>query len=650
MRRIVHGLDVGRRREKNEDYVLVDPALRLGIVADGVGGHRGGDHAARLVAESVHQTLKDQSWVIERIRSGDRGVDPEDLAKVTRYALNRASKIIHQEAQESLDLKGMSTTCTLFLDLGARGLVAHVGDSRAYLVRSGQVLRVTEDHVIAVASGKQASGKPIKQRVLSRAVGNAPEVAVDVMWVELRPTDSIILCSDGLSDQVASEEEFGEVLDAFGPEASPEVFIDLANVRGGPDNIALVVFGPEEGTNDLPAPRTPWAETKAQLQVLRNLHPFASLAYSELELLRPHVRVDVYPVGARVVIDPPSACVVASGQLELRSLGARFSVGSGALLGETALTTQKPWPYEVEVKEQAVLLVLPTSELLAFVADRPFASSRLLWTFLSTASERFVLLRDTGAEVGEERTIRTPEPPAPSPVVSATSSLPPPAAPEPAPEPAAPSEAGAAEAEPAAPSEAAPAEAAPAEAAPAEAEAAPAEAAPEPAPEPPARAPESASTPSLASAFSPPPPSKIALKLPPMPPLGVPLAPVPPPVESRVELPPDEEPTSPGGPEPAAARAEHTPSIPAAETARDEEASDPWGYDPRDLEAPVPSVSPVELLEAPTRSLFEETPPSTTIPPAALHPSPAEDEEERHTLPPPPSRRATEPPPEDKPS
>ncbi len=604
MRRIVEGLDVGLRREKNEDFVLVDPTLRLGIVADGVGGHRGGDRAARLVAQTVHQMLKDQSWVIERIRGGDRSIDPEDLAKVARYAVNRASQLIHREAQEDLELRGMSTTCTLLVDLGNRGLVAHVGDSRAYIARSGQVLRVTEDHVVAVAGGKEVAGKPMKQRVLSRAVGHAPECQVDVMWVELRPSDVILLCSDGLSDQLSSDEEVGEVLEAFGPEASPEVFVDLANVRGGPDNIGLVVFGPEEGTQDIPEPRTPWAETKAQLQVLRNLQPFAALSYFELELLRPHVRVDVYPAGAKVVVDSSALAVVARGLLEIQSRDVCFEVQPGGVLGETSLTSQKPWPYDVSVKEQAVLLVLPTSALVSFVAERPFASSRLLWTLLSCASERYCALAKPSADVGSHAPVDVRPPPSPEPI-SSTVSLPPPEAEAPK------VEAPKVEAE-------APAEVAPAT---------------QPAPLP------QEEEPSLAAAFTPPSPQpKAALKLPPMPPIGSPIV--------SPSLPPEE---TAHAPEPE----EEKPALeaaPVADDASEEESTDPWGHDPVDIEAPVPSVAPVPGLTPSTRSLFDEGGQSHTLPPPPMAKTEDGDEEERHTLPPPAHRRPTDPPPEDKPT
>ncbi|MEO1173526.1 MAG: protein phosphatase 2C domain-containing protein, partial [Myxococcota bacterium] len=116
-RRIHHGCDVGRVRPHNEDVVLVDVQLGLSIVADGVGGHRAGDRAARLAAESVHLTLKDQTWAIDALRRQDPSVKREDVAKVIRFALQRANLRIYEEANQNPDFAGMATTCTLALDL-----------------------------------------------------------------------------------------------------------------------------------------------------------------------------------------------------------------------------------------------------------------------------------------------------------------------------------------------------------------------------------------------------------------------------------------------------------------------------------------------------------------------------------------------------
>ncbi len=392
-RRIYQGCDKGRVRPHNEDIVLVDESLGLSIVADGVGGHRAGDRAARIVADSVYQTLKDQTWAIDALRNEDASVQGEDVAKVIRFALQRANLTIYEEANKIPDYAGMATTCTLALDLGKRALLAHVGDSRGYVIRAGEVVRVTEDHVVATTGlSKLGPGaKPVKQRVLSRAIGSQPECKIDVMWLDVRPDDVLLLCSDGLSDLLVSDEEIWEVISTFGAEPAPEVLIDLANTRGGRDNISVAVWDVAPGILPDHPSAEKWAESKGELQLLRELGPLAALTYLELEDLRAHARVDMYRRDALISPDPnvPSIAIVVKGEAEVLCAGGkRFRVKSGGVIGETALTLGGSWPYQVVAATNLVMVVLPVQALTAFISHRPRASTRLLWSLLGISNER----------------------------------------------------------------------------------------------------------------------------------------------------------------------------------------------------------------------------------------------------------------------
>ncbi|MCU0698631.1 MAG: protein phosphatase 2C domain-containing protein [Myxococcaceae bacterium] len=386
-RRLFHRVDVGRVRPRNEDYVFVDESLGLAIVADGVGGHRAGDRAARLAAEACAQALVNQRWAIESVRRGDKQVDREDLGRFVRHALKAASKQIYLEAQANPDCAGMSSTCTLFLDLGPFGLLAHVGDSRAYLVRDDEVALVTTDHVVATVAQGDEGPKRVKRRVLARAVGHAPDVEVDVSWVTLEPQDRLVLCSDGLSDLLASNAELPESLEAFGAQAAPEVLVDLANTRGGRDNISVVVVD----VADAPQVPSTWPSLREQLHILRELPPFQRLSYLELELLRTSARVDNVAPAAIIAYpdEEPSMAVVIKGTVELNyGSGEALLVGPGGLLGETCLTQNGAWPYVALAREDVTLVAVPATVVRHLLETRPRASARVMWEFLSVMSAR----------------------------------------------------------------------------------------------------------------------------------------------------------------------------------------------------------------------------------------------------------------------
>jgi serine/threonine protein phosphatase PrpC len=387
MRPIFHRVDVGRVRKRNEDYVLVDEAWGLAIVADGVGGHQAGDRAARIAAEACAEQLKNQKWAVESVRAGDKRVDREELARFVRHALRQASRRIHTEAAASPEFAGMSSTCTLFLDLGAIGLLAHVGDSRAYLVRDAEVAQLTTDHVVMTLGQSEDSIKQVKRRVLARAVGHAPDVEVDVAWVALQPDDQLVLCSDGLSDVLASADELRECLEAFGAHAAPDVLVDLANVRGGRDNISAVVIS----AAGAPTVTGAWQGVREQLDILRELPPFQRLSYLELEQLRPAAQVDNLPSTSIVAYpeDQPTLGVVVRGSVDLTyASGETLTVGVGGLLGETSLTHDGPWPYVVLTREEVTLVTFPAARVRRLLETRPRASTRVMWEFLSVLSAR----------------------------------------------------------------------------------------------------------------------------------------------------------------------------------------------------------------------------------------------------------------------
>lgn len=226
--------DVGRRRTGNEDaldaFELPGGRGALCVVADGMGGHRAGEVASRLAVETIRRTF-----------------DPDGGAAALVRAIREANRTVFAAADSDPDKQGMGTTvvCALLVDGQAR--LANVGDSPAFLVRGQAARRLTRDHTWVaeeIARGairpEEASGHPYRH-ILTRCLGMGDEVEVDLYEpVALQGGDVLVLCSDGLSEHVAPEELPAVVLERPA-QAAAEALVELANRRGGSDNISVVV-------------------------------------------------------------------------------------------------------------------------------------------------------------------------------------------------------------------------------------------------------------------------------------------------------------------------------------------------------------------------------------------------------------------------
>jgi protein phosphatase len=227
--------DPGRRRRRNEDSYVVRPPLFA--VADGMGGAQAGELASRIAVEAMGE------------ESGSSG--EARVATLIREANRRVFARSHEDAAAS----GMGTTMTAAL-VGDDGTVTigHVGDSRAYLLRSGRLEQLTEDHSLVaelVRSGRlsaeEAESHP-QRSVITRALGTDRDVDVDVFTVRAEPGDLFLLCSDGLTTMVDDEEILSVVSEGRGDlEATARDLVSRANRGGGEDNITVVFFELEEG-------------------------------------------------------------------------------------------------------------------------------------------------------------------------------------------------------------------------------------------------------------------------------------------------------------------------------------------------------------------------------------------------------------------
>ncbi|HET9555201.1 MAG TPA: Stp1/IreP family PP2C-type Ser/Thr phosphatase [Anaeromyxobacteraceae bacterium] len=237
--------DVGLRREHNEDALLIDVDLGLFVVADGMGGHAGGATASRLAVETIRAEIKKaRDEEPSLFGSGAEGED-NPLPDILGHAVEQASAAIFDAAQAEPELAGMGTTVTALLVDGRAAFVAHVGDSRAYLLRAGHIYQVTQDHSlvaeqlrVGAISADEAKHSRFKN-IITRSVGFERDVLVDLMGLELEHGDTVVVCCDGLSNLV-DDPEILAIVEGSGVDAV-EPLVDRANERGGDDNITVAV-------------------------------------------------------------------------------------------------------------------------------------------------------------------------------------------------------------------------------------------------------------------------------------------------------------------------------------------------------------------------------------------------------------------------
>jgi serine/threonine protein phosphatase PrpC len=254
--------DIGRVRSRNEDAFLVtdltrgDPPFENGLarfeigprgaliaVSDGMGGHKAGDVASTMTLAEL------QNFLVTRGSNPDAG---ERLVNATE----RANEAVYKAGRRP-SKADMGATLTAVLVDGARAHVAQIGDSRAYVIRDGQIARLTQDQTFAEAVVQSGALSPSEmeesplRNVLLQAVGHAPDVRAAVGVLSLRRRDCLVLCSDGLTKELDDDEIRGTILSAPSLASASATLVDRANAHGGADNVTVVLVGVN---GDLPTP------------------------------------------------------------------------------------------------------------------------------------------------------------------------------------------------------------------------------------------------------------------------------------------------------------------------------------------------------------------------------------------------------------
>ncbi|HEY8361967.1 MAG TPA: Stp1/IreP family PP2C-type Ser/Thr phosphatase [Tissierellaceae bacterium] len=233
--------DIGKAREKNQDayFASNDLSLPLYMVADGMGGHNAGEIASTMAMNIIKKNFFEKRNLL---------TNKETIFKIIKESIEEANTKIYLKSLENEDCKGMGTTITLAYIFNNEIYIGHVGDSRAYLIRNGNITQITEDHSfvnelvkIGSITKEEAVNHP-KKHMITRAVGSSSVIEMDLIVKSYEENDILLLCSDGLSNML-KEFEISQVFDSENDiQKACETLAQMANQKGGHDNITVVAI------------------------------------------------------------------------------------------------------------------------------------------------------------------------------------------------------------------------------------------------------------------------------------------------------------------------------------------------------------------------------------------------------------------------
>jgi PPM family protein phosphatase len=397
--------DIGRLRDHNEDNYLVDRKMSLFVVADGMGGHAAGEVASALAVRVIHEELRRDKDMIEVAGAQSRGA--RTILGLLEQAVQKACGRIHEEARVDPQKRGMGTTLSCILFSGSHGFIAHVGDSRIYLLREGRIQQLTEDHTVyneLVKRGKLSKEqieRVAQKNAITRAVGVYERVEVDTLTIEVLPGDQFLLASDGLHGYIAHPAELEPYFDEEDEKEATAGLIELANKKGGKDNITavLVRLGEGDARDNVRARRL-----ALKRETLMKMPLFQRLSEREILRVMQVAEVIAYQPGQVVVREGDRGdelFIVLSGVTQIaRGDTVLNEAGAGEHFGEMALIRAMPRSATVSAVEPTEIIAIRRADFFEILRKEHELAVKLLWQFLGVLADR---LEQTSRDLSSAR-------------------------------------------------------------------------------------------------------------------------------------------------------------------------------------------------------------------------------------------------------
>lgn len=388
IRQVVAASDRGTRSH-NEDAVLRLPKTPLFAVADGMGGPGGGDLAANIALQTIERNVDEIAKANGRVADTRSPADRLALGRLLDRVFNEAAREIQRESAR-LQRPGIGSTVLMCTFARGFAYIAHVGDSRAYLLRNGRLQQLTEDHTVAelaVRRGRMTRDQALRspeRRVLYQSLGAGLEVDGDLAEVRVGGGDVLILCTDGLPRALDDDEVIPRI-DGNDLETSAQRLIKAARQAGAPDNVTMVLISFESEPGDD-------APDEGVRAAMRGLFLFRDMTDAELLTIAPYLEEVVYEKDVSITAEGDVAdefCVVVSGSVRVsRGRTALHDVKAGGHFGELALSRDQERSLTVRTLSPTRLLVLSRARFHDLVRQKPELGTRITMALLDTLGQR----------------------------------------------------------------------------------------------------------------------------------------------------------------------------------------------------------------------------------------------------------------------
>ncbi|HEX2736329.1 MAG TPA: cyclic nucleotide-binding domain-containing protein [Polyangiaceae bacterium] len=411
--------DVGKKRDHNEDSFLVDESLSLFVVCDGMGGHAAGEVASAIAVKTMQDEIRSESDVLRDYVAGKQGaskVSKKEILNMLEFAANRASQRVYQAAQADASKRGMGTTLVAILFVGPQAFVVHVGDSRLYQLRAGNLEQLTVDHNVynELIKRKKMTREQVMQiapkNAITRAVGVYESCEPESFAIDVVAGDRFLLCTDGLSEYFeepqGSLQELGKAISDGDLDRSAKSLIDTANQRGGKDNITAVIVS-LAGGEEASSVQDRLQEIEHKKQVLGQMPLFRQLDDVELRRVLQVTETQRYEEGQAIITEGQrgeSLYIVLSGTVRvLRGEAVVKTLTVGEHFGEMALIRNQPRSASVISTGNSEMLVMHRAEFFEILRTQPRIAVKLLWQFTGVLADRLAeTTRDLGNALAEE--------------------------------------------------------------------------------------------------------------------------------------------------------------------------------------------------------------------------------------------------------
>ncbi len=396
--------NVGMFREINEDSYLDRADLGLFVIADGMGGHAAGEVASKKTVEVLEKEFETQiETLITNVQANTSQTNELVLTQLYQMVQN-ACKEVFYHAQQNRACQGMGSTTSLLWLHDTIGFIAHVGDSRVYLIRSGELHQLTEDHTYVneqikkgIMTPEEAKRSPYAN-VITRAMGVTESVEVDTFYFEILPGDKFLLCSDGLYNYFRNKEEIVELVSLEQDEEVATKAISLANARGGKDNISVIIVKVSGDTVDEIT-----KHFEHRLNIIKEVIIFKNLTYKEMMLLLSMAEVKKYQKDELIANEGEKGedfGIILKGKVDIiKKNQLLVSLSKGQQFGEMSLIDHSPRSASVVAADECEVMSISRKNFYSLIRKEPELSTKLLWGLLQVLSVRLRAANDALTQV-----------------------------------------------------------------------------------------------------------------------------------------------------------------------------------------------------------------------------------------------------------